>query len=624
MGRKRVGNKVSGNSSQSDLSDISLLVIGKESDAAEFLFQAGELFVERLYLSRLSHKALNETFTCLNGKWVFLLYASEQFNLQSFREWLQQESGSAAWGYAIAVDYTKNISVYPTRQWEVRLIRKDSGAVLTGFGLSMGCPGEPGTEYLQDVHLENLNPSGQELAPALVTTTPLKKYLKLTKQAQQENISDSFVNSCLEITSLLKDLGYFSAGCYLMAAQVLKSQADLAQAEAVAREGLTLFPNYADLHCFLGNLALDQGNIQEAISYFQQSANIRISPYPGQFGANSFLPRFGLGLAYEKRLEISRAVESFREAYSPVFREPLYNLGRILIPSIGIASARQTLEGLVNSHRDFDAEVMADVFYANGSYEAALEYLEGVEPNSSIYYFKGTLLAKLKRWPEAVVLFQQMEVTHELYWRGQLQICFCLWAENKLAQAERILEQFPEKINLEYRQYMLISNLFRKKTRKDNIPNCDWQVTLGLLNRFLEIQNISKAQKVSALLEKIPVQTVQLTLAKIYNFHRNYAKVVQCLKRAEDLGETNSEFFLSLAQALMNLGQLAKAFEILNRQVLEQKACIETYLLAARTLAIQSIELLQAESVRLKSDKLAQKAQALSTLISYEGGSEFA
>ncbi len=571
------------------------------------------LFSDIIPVEELTRDGLQAAISLARCPWVMLLFASENIDPVTLSDFGKELGKNKTWGFAFPVTYQNEANgTAGEEHWEVRLVKKGHGC-FQGIGLSMGCPGQLGIRFAEGMEIEN--PDQQKLSEG-----DEPDYLRPFVQAQATILSgepaETVIATCSEVMSLV-DLPYYQASAYCLAGKTLFALKELGRAAAVLQEGLEKYPDCAEMWLQQGELYLAQGNPQYALNCLARALTIGSSHYPGRKGANSFLALQGLGRAYERLLDLSKAIEHYRQAYGPGFNEPLYNIGRLFVQHLGVQAAREQLEQLMLANGDIDPEVLADVFYANGSYEQALAYLEKAEPSANIAFFRGMVLARLGRWAEAVRAFMKVERNHPLYTKSSLQICFCYWVRNKFKQGGEILSKIAVNEDPEVQQYLLVSSLLRKQTVKQ-LPG-DWEVCLGIFNRFLEVEHHANAATLAAYLEDVPRQEVQLTLAKIYTLHRDYAKTIKCLDSFKMLGEMSGEAYHYLARAYMDSGQLAAAFRCLNEQVLAGEANIETYLLAVQILVRQAVQVLETGSRQLKAPELEDKAGRLREVMNLRG-----
>jgi tetratricopeptide (TPR) repeat protein len=113
-----------------------------------------------------------------------------------------------------------------------------------------------------------------------------------------------------------------SAQAYLLEARMLLRQDYLPVAEEAGRKALALSPSLPGIHLLLGQIALAQSRITEAIDYFQKERDL--DPLDG-------LPYERLGDAYIRNGDFSRAQQALDQA---ILLEPNVSIPYILLAKV--------------------------------------------------------------------------------------------------------------------------------------------------------------------------------------------------------------------------------------------------------------------------------------------------
>ncbi|MFD3157159.1 glycosyltransferase [Haloimpatiens sp. FM7330] len=318
--------------------------------------------------------------------------------------------------------------------------------------------------------------------------------------------------------------------------------------------GLSYYPKFTELHYFKG-IILDMKNKPSlAIESFQKCIELGESdPFlKNIYGVGSFLTFDWLSKIYMKIKDYNTAYKYCIEAIKskPDYIVPLYNITHIL------KEENTPLDEFKNEIESFFKDfpnayfIISDLFYSEGYYETALEYLEKYESKKSLseylMFFKAKCLIRTSRFDECIKYSDTISENNLYYSQFLSYKIICLIIMDKYDLALITINKFNEN-NLSHRDkkavqvYKQLVNLFVNEDvdilSEDDNEKDYTSFIFEICEIFLINKEFDKLEKSLNLFNLISDKSVLLQLGKLYYKYgyKNMAKeeIIQSIKMFE-------------------------------------------------------------------------------------------
>ncbi|OAT80876.1 tetratricopeptide repeat-containing glycosyltransferase family 2 protein [Desulfotomaculum copahuensis] len=224
---------------------------------------------------------------------------------------------------------------------------------------------------------------------------------------------------------------------------------EYAPALDIIRQGLELFPHYADLYYYGGMICFDRGEYGRAVEFFQQALATPGQPvyFASFYGVRGFRACYQLGRLAEMFLNEDEAMRyyvlSLRD--NPSFLPALESIIRLLRPREEPAYAKKCLEQLCDFCSPGAALLLGRMFFQQQAYVPALEYLErGAtegNPDGEISLYRAVCLAQQRRFLEALRILDSFHPAQPLYPLARMNQLLCFWWQGKQRKAKDLAKE---------------------------------------------------------------------------------------------------------------------------------------------------------------------------------------
>lgn len=300
--------------------------------------------------------------------------------------------------------------------------------------------------------------------------------------------------------------------------------------------GLKYYSQFTDLYYFKGLILAIQDRPTLAIKAFQKCIEMGATPlrFKYIYGTDGFRAFYELAQIYIKLKDYDTAYDYCIETIKlePDYLVPLYNIAHILKEKqIPLDEFKKIIESFfIDFPREYP--IIADLFYMEGYYEIALEYINKCEIETDIS--EKLKFLKIKCFIRSSKLDECIEYTKNIfedslyYFQVMMYKIICYVIMNKYELALKVISGFNATKLLEHNKkvfevYRQFFNLVRDKPT--SILSED-ENEIGYTSTIFEIceimlinKELDKFQKSLNLLNLISDKSVLLQLGKLYNKH---------------------------------------------------------------------------------------------------------
>lgn len=215
------------------------------------------------------------------------------------------------------------------------------------------------------------------------------------------------------------------------------------------RLGLSLFPDYADLHYYGGVSCFDLKDYAGAYNFFENALSMPEQPsyYAPFSGTRGFRSLYNLGRLAEifcnGEEAINYYIKSLRD--NSFFISALENITRLLEPRNDPEYARKCLEQICDFCSPQANVMMGQILFKLSAYQLALEYLEKGAPDREappeILLWKAICLIQQRRYLEALRILNGFSPDHPLYPLATVNIMFCFWIRGNRRKVRELTDK---------------------------------------------------------------------------------------------------------------------------------------------------------------------------------------
>lgn len=345
--------------------------------------------------------------------------------------------------------------------------------------------------------------------------------------------------------------------------------------------GLQFFPDYADLYYYGGLIQLEQQNYAAAYQWFHQALAMPEQPayYAPFSGSRGFRAYYQVGLLAEAFGNEEEALRFYLLSIqdNAEFTIALYAIVRILDPRSNPEYTRETMEKLCDFCTPEAQRLIGTVYFTEGAYSMAYEYLEKIEPSSLDDYtsiLKAICLIQQKRTIEAIRILDTIPPGQPHFPLAMLNKILCFWFENNRTKVRALCEEFlsmglsPDTGAV---VTMLKDSLYKRISNAPAILQTEGIALIkDIVLRSLDLKNVPLAESLLARLDKHCQQEHALDFARIFSHYQEF-----------DISLTFTE--IALEGNAESAGAWYQMAEILTKQNRPEEAC----LCYRRTLSIE-------------------------------------
>ncbi|EJO5349378.1 glycosyltransferase [Clostridium botulinum] len=297
--------------------------------------------------------------------------------------------------------------------------------------------------------------------------------------------------------------------------------------------GTKYYPKFTDLYYLKGLILEEQSSPILAIKAFEKCIEIGEPPsiLKSIYGVGGFRPKYELSKIYMYLKDYDTAykysVDTIKE--KPDFLVPLYNICHILKEKkLNIEEIKKVIE---NFFTDFPREypIVADLFYMEGYYKTALEYINKSEKagtlSENLKVFKVKSLLYSCEIDECIKYIDTIDTKNLYYFQIMMYKALCFIMKDKYDLAIVSINQFNKSNLSKYNKttlkvYKELVNLFTNKNTKvlsDNETMLYFTPTIFQICEIMLInKDFNKFEKALNLLNLISDKSVLLKLGKLY------------------------------------------------------------------------------------------------------------
>ncbi|WP_312519302.1 glycosyltransferase [Anaerospora sp.] len=345
--------------------------------------------------------------------------------------------------------------------------------------------------------------------------------------------------------------------------------------------GLQFFPDYADLYYYGGLIQLEQQNYAAAYQWFHQALAMPEQPayYAPFSGSRGFRAYYQVGLLAEAFGNEEEALRFYLLSIqdNAEFTIALYAIVRILDPRSNPEYTRETMEKLCDFCTPEAQRLIGTIYFTEGAYSMAYEYLEKIEPSSLDDYtsiLKAICLIQQKRTIEAIRILDTIPPGQPHFPLAMLNKILCFWFENNRTKVRALCEEFlsmglsPDTGAV---VTMLKDSLYKRISNAPAILQTEGIALIkDIVLRSLDLKNVPLAESLLARLDKHCQQEHALDFARIFSHYQEF-----------DISLTFTE--IALEGNAESAGAWYQMAEILTKQNRPEEAC----LCYRRTLSIE-------------------------------------
>ncbi|AWI03302.1 tetratricopeptide repeat-containing glycosyltransferase family 2 protein [Clostridium drakei] len=300
--------------------------------------------------------------------------------------------------------------------------------------------------------------------------------------------------------------------------------------------GLKYYSQCTDLYYFKGLILSIQDKPTLAIKAFEKCIEMRATPLIFKFiyGTDGFKATYELAQIYMKLKDYDTAYDYCIQTIrlKPDYLVPLYNIAHILKEKqIPMDEFKKSIEKFFT---DFPREyfIAADLFYMEGYYETALEYINKYEIETGIpeelKFFKIKCLIRSSKFDECIEYTKNIFQDNLYYFQAMMYKIICYVIMNKYELALKVISGFNEnkllyhnkKAFQVYRQFFNIVTDKPTSTLSEDENETSYTSTIfEICEIILTNKELDKFEKSLDLLNLISDKSVLLQLGKLYNKH---------------------------------------------------------------------------------------------------------
>ena len=297
--------------------------------------------------------------------------------------------------------------------------------------------------------------------------------------------------------------------------------------EAV-RQGLQLFPNYADLYYYAGLNYLELKQYAYAAEAFQKAVELPEQPaqYASFNGVRGYRSYYHLGQIAEIFLNYEEALKYYISSLqdNPDFLTALESIVSILKPRENPEYTKECLEKVFEFSTTRANQFMGEIFFRQGAYRLALEYLSKAAENRiaspETKFPLAVCLIQERRYLEALRIIDGIPPGSSLYPMAKLNKFLCFWIQchkKKVRSLFNELRSFGLAEDTDSVLNMLISLMDkRKKISGIELGPDGLTLAMDIVTRLLYMGEADRAMSLLQSISPKSLEEKKLSFAQLF------------------------------------------------------------------------------------------------------------
>lgn len=323
------------------------------------------------------------------------------------------------------------------------------------------------------------------------------------------------------------------------------------------KEGLSLYPDYADLYYYGGVIYYQLRDYGLAYEYFKKAVQTptQLVHYASFYGLQGFRSCYYLGQIAEKFCNEEKAlgyyIDCLRDNCN--FTAAIDSIIPILEPRSDPDYAHYALGKICDLSSPQANLLIGDLLFKHSAYTAALAYFEEV-PNgmltSQLVLYKAICLIQQRRSLEALHLLESIDVEDTLSLYAKLNKLLCFWFEGN-RQKVRALGDELLAIGLSEDTVAVIEllrNTHNKKKTSKFIGSEGIILLLEILKRALDLGEIELCKLVLARVSSESLREHYLSLGELFYQYGHFSQAEEYLRQHIQKDSENALAYFLLAE----------------------------------------------------------------------------
>ncbi|ABO49938.1 glycosyl transferase, family 2 [Desulforamulus reducens MI-1] len=343
-----------------------------------------------------------------------------------------------------------------------------------------------------------------------------------------------------------------------------------AKALDVIRQGLQLFPNYADLHYYGGLSLLQLKHYHKAVELFLQAVALPEQPpqYASFAGVRGFRSLYHLGEIAEVFLNYEEALRYYLESLrdNPGFQPALERIIKILKPRENPEYTRECLEKVLDFSSPQATLILSNIFFQQGAYKLTLEFLERLirmgNSSAEILFRKSFCLIQERRFLEALRILNEYTADSYIYPLAKFNQILCFWVQGKKRKVRSLVQEIrtlePAEDTESILRLLLRSQEKRKYVHRIFLGKDAVTLLLDIVGRLLYLSELTRVEELFSRVDPKCLGDRMLDIIRLYHEHGYYEKTVELLQEYIEANQNGEAHFL-LAETHRELGDFIEA-----------------------------------------------------------------
>lgn len=408
----------------------------------------------------------------------------------------------------------------------------------------------------------------------------------------------------------------FSPHLYKLLALTQLQQKNYTEAITSANKGLRHYPFFTDLVFLRGQSHRNLSFYHEALQDFEQCLKLGDAPAAmvSEEGLGSYKALFALGNIHEELLNVDRALEYYKKAYSinKEFEDPLYQIGTLVKENPKLGKIDSTLSQLLDLSKPDEMMTLIDILCLEREAATALHYLEKIEEmnvmKEDAAFVKGICHMISGNQTEAEKNYSLIREEHPFYDQVLLRRIQNFWFHQLWESAEKLIPAIIASTKLKNSTkeiYTIVHSILKgEKAQFIDLDESGYHTLAKLLESLLWMKVDIKENQLLDWLLQSPIKDLYLTIGKIFTLQQDMESVFKIYNHIQDK-DLQKKYREKTAQKAYQSGNLKNAEKILMLGESDEKGVLSYYLWHK----IRIKNTLDTISMLIKSKKTDQKVK---------------